>query len=83
MKKPPLNPPEGGRKVKNEERRVKNWFKAQGSVSNWLYPVLSSFSTRKSMRFSSNHNSPSKLEGVPVGGGRVSIKSSFSHTPPA
>ena len=26
------------------------------------------------MRFSSNYNSPSKLEGVPVGGGRVSVK---------
>ena len=37
-------------------------------------PVLSSFSTRKSMRFSRNYNSPSKLEGVPVGGGRVSVK---------
>ena len=64
------------------------------------------------MRFSSNHNSPSKLEGVarsvggwikypsvpqrgehsalcdgdrrfPVGGGRVSVKFSLLHTPPA
>ena len=25
------------------------------------------------MRFSSNYNSPSKLEGVPVGGGRVFV----------
>ena len=32
------------------------------------------------MRFSSNHNSPSKLEGVPVGGGRVSVNPHF-YTP--
>ena len=30
------------------------------------------------MRFRSNYNSPSKLEGVPVGGGRVSKYSSRS-----
>ena len=58
-------------------------FKVQGWVSNLMYPVLSSFSTPNSMRFSSNHNSPSKLEGVPAGGGRVSLNSLFSHTPPA
>ena len=33
--------------------------------------------------YKSNYNSPSKLEGVPVGGGRVSIKPHFLHTPPA
>ena len=35
------------------------------------------------MRFGGNQHSPSKLEGVPVGGGRVFINTSFSHTPPA
>ena len=54
-----------------------------GVGSSLMDSVLSSFSTLKSMRFSSNYNSPSKLEGVPVGGGRVSVKSSFLHTPPA
>ena len=54
-------------------------FKVQGRVSNLMYPVLSSFSTPNSMRFSSDHNSPS----VPAGGGRVSLNSLFSHTPPA
>ena len=51
--------------------------------SNLMYLAFRPDSTRKSMRCSSNYNSPSKLEGVPVGGGRVSVKSSFSHTPPA
>ena len=49
----------------------------------FVVPCLCSVPTRKSMRFSSNYNSPSKLEGVPVGGGRVSVKFSLLHTPPA
>ena len=33
--------------------------------------------------YKSNYNSPSKLEGVPEGGGRVSKNVIFLHTPPA